>query len=913
MSDESELIFVSHAGRDRQWAEWVAWHLEAAGYRVELGLWHWRAGDDFVKRMNEALERASAVVAVVSPHYFEPGRYTEEEWRAAVARRGRFVPVVVQQLERDAMPAVLASLIRVDLHELPDEDAAVKALTDAVRGPARPERAPVYPPAAAQGPHPRFPAAASASAVWEVRRRRNPHFTGRDDVIGDVRRKLLAERHAAVQALHGTGGIGKTQVALEYVYRFAAQYDIVWWIDAEQAEQIPVHFAELATRVGVARPDAGVEANARYALEFLRSRERWLIVLDNAEDPERLETLLPNGPGHVLLTSRNPAWGKIVPGLRLGVFSRAESLAHLTGQLPSLSDRQADDLAEALGDLPLALAQAVGVLSDGMPVEQYLRVLQTNTAQLLDHGKVHGYPASLAASIAIAQDRLRDGHQEAAALLRLASLLGPEPVPTGWLVAARPRLTTAPDDPDNFRWPQNALNPLARYGLAVVGPDAFQVHRLTQAVVREGAGVDDAGALWDDVAALLTSVDPGDPELPETWPEWSVLTPHLVSTLDALGNRAELRHTLLEAAKYLVRSAQPHAARKLAETLHRAWAATLGEDDPDTLHAAHRVTWAIDWLGAHAEALPLVQDLLERRRRVLGEDHPSTLDSANDLGVTLGQLGRYTEAHAVHLDVLERRRRALGEAHVDTLRATTELASALNALGRWKEAHRRLSSTVEAINSVLGEDHPEALGAKICMAATLHGLRRHAEAHRMNADVLKRAQLVYGAEHPETLSATYRVALSLMNLGRYKEAHEIVTDVLHRERAFLGPDHPSTLHSAEKLGLLLVQLDRHEEAHEVLSDTLNRRNRVLGVDHPLTLDSTDSLARALNFLGRHAEAEELVKGARSKARKLLGDKHPLVRAITDTLASALAAQGKLYEAQKLRSAASTRKGGKRRR
>ncbi|CAM5242156.1 hypothetical protein SGLAM104S_01517 [Streptomyces glaucescens] len=114
----------------------------------------------------------------------------------------------------------------------------------------RPEHPPAYPPTAASGPQPRFPAIASASAVWEVRRRRNPHFTGRDDVIADLRDKLVAERHAAVQALHGTGGIGKTQVALEYVYRFREHYDIVWWIDAEQADQIPVHYAELAARVG---------------------------------------------------------------------------------------------------------------------------------------------------------------------------------------------------------------------------------------------------------------------------------------------------------------------------------------------------------------------------------------------------------------------------------------------------------------------------------------------------------------------------------------------------------------------------------------------------------------------------------------------------------------------------------------
>ncbi|MER6347521.1 FxSxx-COOH system tetratricopeptide repeat protein [Streptomyces sp. NPDC001595] len=899
MSDESELIFVSHAGRDDQWAEWIAWHLQEAGYRVELALWHWRAGDDFVARMNEALERASAVVAVLSPHYFEPGRYTEDEWRSAVARGGRFIPVVVQPLEKDRLPAVLASRIAVNLHELADEDAAVKALTEAVRGPALPEQPPAFPPAAAPGTQPRFPATASTAAVFEVRRRRNPHFTGRDGVIADVRRKLLTERHAAVRALHGTGGIGKTQVALEYVYRFAAQYDVVWWIDAERTEQIPVRYAELAARVGVAKPDAGVEANARYALDHLRTRERWLIVLDNAEDPERLEPLLPDGPGHVLITSRNPAWGKIVPGLQLGVFSREESLAHLTGQLPTLSEAQAAALAEALGDLPLALAQAAGVLSDGMPVDQYLRVLETNTAQLLDHGKAHGYPASLAASVTIAQDRLKAEHEEAAAVLRLASLLGPEPVPTGWLVAARPRLATVPGDPADFRWPQNALTPLARYGLAVVGPDAFQVHRLTQAVVRR----QDAGALWQDVAALLTAVDPGDPELPDTWPGWAALTPHLTAGLEELSERPELRPTLLKAAAYLVRSAQPHAARQLAETLHTRWTETLGEDDPDTLNAAHMVTWAMDGLAAHVEVLPLVEDLLERRRRVLGEDHPDTLKSAHDLGVTLGNLGRYGEAYEVHRDVLARQRARLGDDARETLRAAHAYSAALNDVGRPEEAHRTSVETTRRMRSVLGENHPDTLRARLSLGSSLNALGRYAEGYEVVVDVVERRRQSLGDEHPDTLIASHRLATALSKRGDHEESHRSCTEVLERCRKVLGDLHPETLDVMDSLGLALIRLGRHEEAHRVLADTLERRRRVLGDDHPLTFDSMDSLARALSRLGRLAEAEKLLREARPHIRRLLGGRHPMAVNMTLNLAAVLEARGKLHDAQKLRAAA----------
>lgn len=177
MSDSSELIFVSYAGPDNVWAEWVAWHLQENGYRVVLDRWHWRTGDDFVTKMSEALAQASAVVAVFSPRYFEPGRYTEEEWTSVLARRGRYVPLVVEPLGEGQLPAILAPRLRKDLHGLSEPDA-LKALLDAVRGPERPTRPPTFPgtatappaPTAPHGSQPPFPRrTGDGPAVWDRR------------------------------------------------------------------------------------------------------------------------------------------------------------------------------------------------------------------------------------------------------------------------------------------------------------------------------------------------------------------------------------------------------------------------------------------------------------------------------------------------------------------------------------------------------------------------------------------------------------------------------------------------------------------------------------------------------------------------------------------------------------------------
>ncbi|MEU6365258.1 FxSxx-COOH system tetratricopeptide repeat protein [Streptomyces sp. NPDC046931] len=886
MINGSDSVFVSYAGPDRQWAEWAAWHLGEAGYAVELDVWHWRTGDDFVKRMSTALAKATAVVALLSPSYFAEGRYTEEEWTAAVARRERFVPVVIRPLEASELPPILAPRIRKELHGL-DEVTAVAALVEAVRGPMPATSAPAFPGAAAPtvsvpsaaGPEvrPRFPSSTGLPAIWNVRRR-NPHFTGREAVIDSLRSKLLAEQHAAVQAVHGMGGIGKTQVALEYAHRFAGQYDLVWWIDAEQAEQVSQHYAELATRLDVAKPDVDLETNARTVVRHLQTLDRWLIILDNAEDPERLRAWLPDGSGHVLITSRNPRWDVVVPGLPLDVFTRQDSVAYLISRLPTLTPERADSLAHALGDLALALAQAAGVLRDGMPLASYRKQLKTHTAQLLAQGDDPGH-ASLEATVTIATKSLSDGHPQAMSLLRLLAYLGPEHIPTGWLVAARSRMTTVPGEPSDPLWPQTAIKPLARYGLVSAGYETVQVHRLTQAILREQTGPD-APAIQGDLAALLTAAEPGDPELPETWPQWAVLTPHLIAARHTLGDRSDLRSTLLKAAQYLVVSAQPKAARDLAQALHHAWAASLGEDHPETLGAAHMLSEALDGLASYAEARRMVEDTLERRRRVLGEDHPDTLVSAHEFAVTLYNLGHHAEARRMVEDTLERRRRVLGEDHPDTLHSAYGLAVTLCNLGHHPEARRMVEDTLERRRRVLGEDHPDTLHSAHSLAITLATLGHHPEARRMGEDTLERRRRVLGEDHPDTLRSAHELAVTLHNLGDYPEARRMHEDTLERRGRVLGEDHPDTLRSAHELAVTLHNLGDYPEARRMHEDTLERRRRVLGQDHSDTLRSAHSLAITLATLGHEAEARRMDEDTLERRRRVLGQDHP------DTLRSA---------------------------
>ena len=245
MGGEPIDYFISHAGADRAWAEWVAWQLDAAGYTVELDVWDWTPGQNFVTAMSDALDRADRVVALFSEAYFERSRYTTEEWSAAVRR---LVPVRVEDVPPAKIPSVLQPLIFCDVFGV-DADQARRVLLAAAKGPRRPDGEPEFPgrgrpggPGRFGGSGPRLPG--SIPRVWNLPAR-NPGFTGRDGLLVALRQALVSGDRAAVQAVQGMGGVGKTQLAAEYAYRFAGAYDLAWWIDAEQSALIGDQFAAL--------------------------------------------------------------------------------------------------------------------------------------------------------------------------------------------------------------------------------------------------------------------------------------------------------------------------------------------------------------------------------------------------------------------------------------------------------------------------------------------------------------------------------------------------------------------------------------------------------------------------------------------------------------------------------------------
>jgi hypothetical protein len=810
-------FFVSHAGADRAWAEWVAWQLTDAGYTVVLDVWDWAAGKNFITAMSDALERCDRVVALFSMAYFDRSRYTAEEWSASLVYvpgtdQGRLVPVRIEDVPAGQVPAVLTALVHRDLFGLA-EGAARKVLLEAVHGPSRPVRTPLYPGhgltgrAVQDGAGPRMPG--TLPPVWDVPPR-NAGFTGRDGLLVAVREKLLSGDRAVVQALHGMGGVGKTQLAVEYAHRFASAYDIVWWVPADQPELIMNRVAALAIATGCAQADTPSDIAAHAALAELRGRSRWLLVFDNAETARDLVPWLPGGSaGHVLVTTRTGGWQEVaaVP-VEVNVFARSESVAILSERVPGLPEADADSLAAGLGDLPLAIAQAAGYMAGSrMPAAEYLQLVKSCAARILDEGHVPSYPETLAGAVQLSAQRLAQVHAAAAQMARICAFLASEPIPLTLFTDAAGQLpeplSGSAADPLAWRKMLAAMNQSA---LARVEEKTVHMHRLTQAILRDRLSPAQAAATRTQTEAILAVSDPGDPSDPVTWPRWAGLMPHLLAAAPAVTDSPALRVMTCNACEYLVARGDPRTALSLASDLLQGWRRRLGSDDEHTLEMAHYLGWALRDMGCYAEARDLHQDTLARKRRILGEDHPSTLITANNLAADLRDLGELPAARDLAQDTLDRRRRVLGEDHLETLFSANNLA---------------------VISRRLGE--PEI-------------------ARDLNQRTLDRKRRILGDNRPSTLMSAHNLAADLRDLGELPAARDLAQDTLNRRRQVLGEDHPDTLRSASNLAAILRRLGKMQAARDLAQDTLNRRRRVLGEDHPLTRYSAGSLASDLEAL-----------------------------------------------------------------
>ena len=640
--------------------------------------------------------------------------------------------------------------------------------------------------------------------VWNLPAR-NPGFTGRDGLLAAVQERILTEDRAVVQALHGIGGVGKTQLAIEFAYQFAGSYDMAWWINAEQGGLIGDQFAALGLALGCIDAGAGIDVVQAVVLAKLRERGRWLLIFDNAENPADVRPWLPGG-GHVLITSRQSGWDEIAAPVEVDLLMRSESVAILRGRVPGLTESDADGLANWLADLPLAVVQAAGYMArTGITSDEYLRLLRTRAAEIMAQGSPVSYPRSLTAATQLIADRLAVEDPAGLALARICAFLASDPIPQDLFTAVPSELTGELEAraADPLAWGKT-VDSLTRHALARVDHRGIQMHRLTQAILRDSLPHGKSAFIRSRAEALLVASAPRPASNPATWPQWTRLIPHILAADLTATENPELRNLACEACDYLIARADFRLARDLASSLYQKFCERLGEDDKDTRSSAHYLAWALREMGDQAAARDIDQDNLGYYRQALGDDHDLTLASANNLAVDLRELGEVEAARELDKDNLEKRRRKLGDNNRLTISSAGNLAFDLRDLGEIEAARELDKETLERCRRVLGDDDPY------------------------------------------TLTAGHNLAIDLCFLGEMEAARKLAQNNMERRRRILGDNHPRTLDSANICGFF--NLPHNPEA---ALDSFNKMSQTLDFHNLVTLANT---VLALHLLGRDSEA-----------------------------------------------------------
>jgi uncharacterized protein YukJ len=520
--DGKPAFFVSYTQADRRWAEWIAWQLEAAGYRVVIQAWDFAGGTNFVIQMDKAAKTAARTIAVLSPAYLKSA-FATPEWAAALAKDPRgeartLLPVRVGEVMPEGL---LAQVAWIDLVGCDEQTATDRLLVAAKGSRAKPSRKPFFP-----GEHDAVPFAAGAEAVaaiasaftaiptvapkpafpaalppiWSVPAR-NPLFTGREEWVARVKSQLTTANHPAVvtQAIAGLGGIGKSQLAIEYAHQNASAYRLVWWVHAETEAARRGDLLALAHRLGLDDVDsrraespqaASPWADAQLAAvrTWLEQHRDWLLIFDNVESPDDIRDLLPRaGVGHVLITSRYSAWDNVADVLSLGVWAPREAISYLLTRTKQSDEASAAMLAEMLGYLPLAVEQAAAYIDESrISLSHFTELFRTSRARLL---AAASSKATVATVWQLSLQSVRQKSKHAVTLLQLAAFLPPDNFPRERLRQQRQDRRVNGGAIAELLGDDLALNEaiavLRRYSLIEATPEHISVHRLVQVVVQE--------------------------------------------------------------------------------------------------------------------------------------------------------------------------------------------------------------------------------------------------------------------------------------------------------------------------------------------------------------------------------------------------------------------------------------------
>ena len=801
-------FFISYTGADRQWAEWIAWQLDKAKFSTFIQVWDFRPGSNFVLEMQKAAADSERTIAVLSEAFFKSG-FTQAEWAAAfkqdpTGEKGTLLPVRVAECD---LTGLLSPIIYIDLIGVTEERARELLLAGANRERAKPAVAPSFPtPSARSAPTPTFPGA--LPPIWNVPRLRNLNFTGRKAQLEELHAKLASHTTTALTALRGTGGVGKTQLATEYAFRHASDYEAVWWVRADSAAQFASDFAGLAIAIGaVGADEADQKVQIGAAKAWLEHNGGWLLILDNVPRPDEIEGYLPSGgTGDILITSRFQNWGGVADVVSVDTWPRDDSIDFLLGRT-RLDDRDtAGALAEELGDLPLALEHVGAYVEEiGCSLGRYLELFKERRSDMIALAKPPAdYDETVATTWGISIDMVADENPAAVELLNLCAFLAPDDIPLGVIREGGEHLpealaTAAADD---LAW-NDVLAALRKYSLVEVSGDALFLHRLVQAVVQGRLGEDGSKASAEAAVMVVNASFPRASDDVRTWPQCSRLAPH---ALVASGHAEDLDISPVHGARllnrlgpYLNGRAQFAEALAAQERALKLFEAALGSDHPDVATSLSNLGVVLLSRGDLAGARERFERALKIDEAVLDPGHSHIARDVNNLGSALWQQGELPGARALYERAIGIAETAYGSDHPNVAAAVNNLGSVLLAQHDVAGALAHFERALKIDESAFDRDHPNVAidVSNLGSAFLAKGDFPEAQAHFEQA--LRIHEGAYEPGHPTVGIDMTNLGAALLAQGNISQAREQWERALDIFRSSLGEDHLNTIMVKQRL------------------------------------------------------------------------------------------------------------------
>lgn len=754
--------------------------------------------------------------------------------------------------------------------------------------------------------------------LWAVPYPHNPFFLGHEEDLIYVRRCLQAGQATALaqpQAISGLGGIGKTQLALEYAYRYAQEYQVILWAHADSPEALVSSYVAFASLLQLPEREASEQEDIVKAVKrWLQTHTAWLLILDNADELATIPDFLPPRlGGHLLLTTRAEATGRLAHRIEIETLSPEQGalLVLLRSRLlpPDAPLEQASPeeqalalrLSQELGGLPLALDQVGAYLEEtGIPLEAYWPLYQQYRAELLRErrgGFVSDHPLPVATTWSVSFQRIEERNPGAAELLRLLAWLPPDVIAEEILPAGAAFLgpVLAPIVENDLLLNQ-ALETLRAYSLVRRDPRTRQLslHRLVQAVLQDQQDEVERQT-WTERA--VRAINAAFPQVEyEMWARCERLLPLALAAAERIEQQRmlfeEAGHLLFETAAYLQARARYREAEPLLQRALRIYEDLLGLDHPQVAFPLQSLANLYSDQGKFKEAETLHQRALRIREQHLGPEHVLVAAPLNSLAVLYCEQGKYGEAEPLFQRALCIREQHLGSEHPHVATVLNNLAQLSFLQGKCEQAEALHLRALHIREQFLRSGHPLLASTLNNLAETYTSQGRYGEAEALLQRALRTYEQQFGPDHPDVVFSLNNLADLYASQKRYEEAEVLYQRAVRISEQQLGAENPRGAFPLTNLAVLYTEQGKYGEAEPLFQRALHIREQFLGPESPETAETIHGLATLRAAQDRFQEALSLYRLALAIREQVLGAEHPKTTETRTRLYATVRAMGK---------------------